>query len=146
MGIEFEVPIEIAAPPERVWAVTVDLERWPTWDPVVTAVKRLDHGPLGVGSRARIRQPRLLPAVWRVTRFDAPKAFVWESNSTGVHQVAAHLVTPVRDNPRPSVVTLKIKLTGLLVELFRPIVAKLALQYVQKEAQGLKSYCESSAS
>jgi hypothetical protein len=54
---QFSITVEIPAPPDRVWAVMADIERWSDWTPTVTSIRRLDPGPLAVGSRARIRQP-----------------------------------------------------------------------------------------
>jgi carbon monoxide dehydrogenase subunit G len=42
----FSVTVEIPAPPDRVWAVLADIERWPEWTPTVTRIQRLDRGPL----------------------------------------------------------------------------------------------------
>ena len=36
-----------------------DVERWSEWTSTVTPAKRLDDGPLGVGSQARIEQPKI---------------------------------------------------------------------------------------
>jgi len=69
---DFAISVDIAAPPPVVWAVMRDVERWPEWTTTVTRIERLDSGPLTVGSRLRIRQPKLLPADWwiaaRLTR------------------------------------------------------------------------------
>ena len=36
--MEVENTIHIEAPPAIVWAVTVDVERWPEWTPTVESV------------------------------------------------------------------------------------------------------------
>ena len=41
--------IEIAASPEIVWAVTIDVERWPEWTASVSTIRKLEPGPLGLG-------------------------------------------------------------------------------------------------
>ena len=34
----FSVTVDIPAPPDRVWAVIADVERWPEWTPTVTRI------------------------------------------------------------------------------------------------------------
>ncbi|GAA2978173.1 SRPBCC family protein [Actinokineospora diospyrosa] len=47
----------IKAPLATVWDVHTKLEAWPTWQPAVTTMKRLDPGPLRPGSRFRWTTP-----------------------------------------------------------------------------------------
>lgn len=44
-----------------------EVERWPEWAPTVTSIRRLDDGPLAVGSRVRVAQPRIAPTEYVVT-------------------------------------------------------------------------------
>ncbi|MFE7597797.1 SRPBCC family protein [Streptomyces sp. NPDC057494] len=47
----------IAAPLATVWRIQTDVERWPSWQPPVESVRRLDHGPLRTGSAFRWTMP-----------------------------------------------------------------------------------------
>ena len=87
----FQHAIAISAPPERVWEILVDVERWPGRIPTVDRVERLDDGPLAVGARTRLAQPKLPEAIWTVTELTAGTAFTWTSASTGVRITASHL-------------------------------------------------------
>ena len=50
MSILISAEVEIAAPPERVWAVLADLPSYPQWHPVFVAVT----GQLAAGSKLTI--------------------------------------------------------------------------------------------
>ena len=138
--MDIERTIEIAAPAQRVWAVMTDVQRWPEWTPTVTSVERLDTGPLKVGSRVRIRQPRLPVAVWTVTALDAERYFEWQNRTPGVKAVAGHRVGATGN--QTTMVTLTLGWTGWLAPLIRLLYGRLARRYVQTEAESLKRRCE----
>jgi uncharacterized membrane protein len=71
--LDFRLTVEIEAPPDRVWAVMREIERWPEWTPTLTSIRRLDGGPLAVGSLVLIRRPSLPPAKWQVTALTRKK-------------------------------------------------------------------------
>ena len=48
----------IDAPPEVVWRVLIDVERWPEWTPTTDRIERLDEGEFRLGSRARMKLKR----------------------------------------------------------------------------------------
>jgi uncharacterized protein YndB with AHSA1/START domain len=131
---EFSIAVDIAAPPERVWAVLSDVERWSEWTPSVTRIERLDHGPLVVGSRARIRQPGLLPATWEVTELRDGHDFTWVTRSPGVRVAGRHGVEP---SPQGSRATLSVQFSGALARLVARVTRRLNERYLALEAQGL---------
>ncbi|MCI4064989.1 SRPBCC family protein [Micromonospora sp. R77] len=132
--------VEITADVDRVWAVQTDVERWPEWTPTITAARRLEPGPFTVGSSARLEQPRLRPAVWRVTEIDPPRVFVWESDSPGVHSRGEHRVVPLPDGRvRAELVMVQ---TGPLAGLFGLLGGRVVRSYLRQEAEGLKRRCE----
>ena len=82
--MRFEKVVTIAAPAQTVWNLLTDIESWPRLTASVTSIERITPGPLEVGSRVRIKQPRLPEAEWVVTELVEGQRFVWESASPGV--------------------------------------------------------------
>jgi carbon monoxide dehydrogenase subunit G len=135
--------IAIAAPPAAVWAVMSDVERWHEWTPTVTSVRLLDAGPLAVGTRARIVQPKLPTLVWRVTEVEPGRSFRWETRGFGGGAVAWHEVAD--DGRGGTVATLGIEQTGWLNALLARWIRPLTERYVTTEAEGLRRRSEAAA-
>ena len=131
--------VAIAAPPERVWAVLVEVERWPERIPTVDAVERLDAGPLALGSRTQLQQPRLPTEVWTVTELTEGSSFTWESSSSGVTVTAAHFVEPHPDGSRLS---LAVTVSGPLSWIGWLMTRSLTKRYVETEAASIKTVAE----
>jgi len=140
--MQVEVKASIAASPEQVWPVLVDVERWPQWTSTMTSVERLEAGPFAVGSRARVRQPRLPPMVWRVTDLTENRGFIWDTRNWGAHTIAEHWITSIAGG---SEVVLRVRQSGLLVPLLAPWMSEFTRRYMEIEAHGLKKRCESAA-
>lgn len=134
--------VTISAPPERVWEVLADVERWPERIPTVDAVERLDPGPLAVGSRTRLQQPKLPEAVWTVTELDEGRSFTWTSRSPGVAISAAHVVESQGDATR---LTLSVTLSGPVAPVGWLMTRGLTRRYVETEAASVKRAAEAGA-
>lgn len=131
-----QMEIEVDAPAGALWAALTDVQSWPDWTPTVTSVERLDDGPLAVGSRTRIKQPRMAAIVWEVRTMDAGREFTWVGRSPGVLTAGGHLLTTVGERTR---LTLSITHTGPLAGLIGRLTRSRTRRYLIREAEGLKA-------
>ncbi|GAA2962769.1 SRPBCC family protein [Actinokineospora diospyrosa] len=137
--MRFGTGVDIAAPAARVWEIYRDIERWPEWTASVTSITALDPGPLRIGTRARIRQPRLPATVWTITELDDGRAWTWVAGGPGARTVATHVVEPRGDGARAE---LSLEMTGPLGLLVAKLTAGLTDRYLALEAEGLKARAE----
>ena len=138
--MQYEQQIDIDADPERVWGVLSDVERWPEWTESMTSVERLDAGPLAVGSKALVKQPRLRPAEMRVTSLEPGRSFEWQNSAPGVTTVGDHRIEPRAGGG--STVKLVLRQTGFAAPVIRLLFGGLIRRYVEMEAHGLKRRSE----
>ncbi|MFI0354683.1 SRPBCC family protein [Actinomadura sp. 9N407] len=134
--MRFEITVGIDAAPETIWDLLIDIEHWPRMTASVTQAQRLDDGAFGKGSRVRVDQPKLQPAVWTVTEFEPGRSFVWESRTPGIVTTGAHIVTD-------DGVTLSLTQKGAAAPLLGLLYGRLIRRYVTMEAEGLKRLAES---
>ena len=135
----FSISIDITAPPARVVEVMTDVERWHEWTPSVRSIRRFGAGPFAVGTRMLIRQPRLPPAMWKVTAIEPGTSFESVSRSPGLRVVARHGVIAIAGGSRA---TLSIELQGLFGGVFGRLTKNLTERYLDLEARGLKARSE----
>jgi len=140
---DFRHVVEIRVSPARVWSVLLDVEHWPEWTTSVTKVQRMDIGPLTLGSRTRIWQPGLRAAVWQVTSLDEQRrVFAWTTHAFGVRIVGFHHVESLKSLSR---VTLTLQYAGALSAIVSRLYRNLSQDYLAREGNGLRKYCETSA-
>jgi len=140
--MHFDTAIDIQAPPDRVWATVQDIEHWHEWTPTVISVRPLDPGPLAVGTRAVVRQPKLLPACWQVTEIEPGRSFTWSTRGPGVLVTARHSIKPVGSHCR---VMLSLDFSGIFGSIAGGLTRGLNVRYLALEAQGFKKYVEAGA-
>ncbi len=135
--MHYEVSVDIDAPAERVWTVLDDVVHWPQWTPTIEEVRLLEDKPFELGSKARVKQPKMNAMIWQVTESEPGRSFVWQTKGAGFRIVAGHYIDP------KSSVRLTIDLTGPLAPLLSLISGKRIRQYVDTEGASLKKHCES---
>lgn len=137
--MDFKISVDIAAPPEIVWSVMSDIEHWHEWTASVRSVRRFDTGPLRIGSRAVIRQPKFPPAMWKVTTIEPGRSFAWISGGPTMWVHAHHSVEPIPGGARA---TLGLHFQGPLARLLGRMTAAINDRYLAMEAAGLKQRSE----
>jgi uncharacterized membrane protein len=138
--MEFETHVDVDATSQKVWEVVSDVENWPKWTKSMREVSWLDGAKMGVGSRARIRQPAMLPLVWQVSSLDPGRSFTWQTTSPGVKSVAKHRI---EQNGGRITLTLEFRQTGPAAGFIETFLGKRTKRNIQMEAEGLKRGAES---
>jgi uncharacterized protein YndB with AHSA1/START domain len=141
--MEQRTSADVHAPPQRVWEVLVDVERWPEWTDSVRSVRRLDAGPLAVGSRVRVSQPRIPTGTYTVTALEPGTAFRWEQRRPGSTVQAHHVCEPLSTGGTR--VELTVVMSGALGGAVGRLYRSLTERYLAMEAAGLKARAERTA-
>lgn len=134
----FSTGITIPAPCDEVWDILVDVEKWPEWTESMSSVRPLGTGPMGVGARFEVQQPKLPVAKMTVVDWQPGHRFTWRSEGRAVWAVADHVLTP---DGRECTLTLNLRFAGPLARIAVLFTDKLVRQYLQMEAQGLQAEC-----
>ncbi len=141
--MDYEDSIAIVAPREYIWSVLIDVARWPEWTASMTRLQFVTGDRIAVGSRVKIKQPRMPAVVWEVTEVEPGQSFSWQARSAGMTTIATHRLTP---GPAGDMaVRLGIRQRGALGWLVGLLLARMTRRYVRMEAEGLKRRCEAAA-
>jgi len=140
--MEYRVTAITGAPPAQVYRLFTDVQRWPELTKSIRSVRRLDQGPIRVGSEAVVRQPGLPQARWRVTELEPDRSFVWETKNGGVTTVGDHRVEP--DGP-VSKITITLRTHGPLAGVIDLLMGRLARRHVDLELEGFRSAADTAA-
>jgi carbon monoxide dehydrogenase subunit G len=82
--------IATTLPPAAVFDYISDFQSAAEWDPGVAHARRLDEGPVGVGTRYELgvrMGGRVIPMTYRITHFERPSRVVLEGEGANVTAV-----------------------------------------------------------
>ena len=133
--------IDIDAPVSTVWAVLSDVERWPEWTASIESIRRTRTGPLEVGERVVVAQPRLPTVTYTLTVVDEGREFTWAAGSAVSRGVGEHVLHPRVGGGTTA--TLRVLQHGPAAPLATVLLRGIAQRYVRMEAEGLKARSES---
>jgi uncharacterized protein YndB with AHSA1/START domain len=92
---EHEESIDIAAPPDQVYAYLADFARHSEWSMSVTALEQVTPGAVGVGTEFKSSEslPQEFVSFARITALDAPARVAWESTDHQVFRTSWEFIT-----------------------------------------------------
>ena len=126
---------------EKVYGIWTDIEKWNLWTKSIKQVSYLENTHFKVGGKAKVIQPKLSPAVWKITEIKVDKSFTWETKILGVTVIGEHILERSSGGTiAKSLLTYK----GFLARILSAISRKLTIQYMIMEMEGLKNECEKS--
>jgi uncharacterized protein YndB with AHSA1/START domain len=123
----YSVSIDIAAPPEEVYALVSDLTRHPEWAADPIEVTPVGDGPVAVGKEYRtkaVSRGKTITAELKVTEMTPPTRFAFSVRDlTGdyLHEFRVVPRGPGTHVERNVTATLGLKQRALFMVVFRPI-------------------------
>lgn len=131
-----------AGSPDIVWRVLADVEHWCDWTSTVIKVEPLDNNRLKIGARYRVTQPKLLPAIYEVTKCVPNHRFTWAQKVPVGMMIADHRL---KSQDGGTEVELSFATKGWLANIIGTIFSRMIRAYVATEANSLKRYCDTLA-
>jgi hypothetical protein len=80
----------IAAPIDRVWQHTIDVNNWSEWCPTIQRGQLITDGNISIGSRFTLKQPMQAEKVWCVTELIDGRLAAWETDQPEPQFKAIH--------------------------------------------------------
>jgi carbon monoxide dehydrogenase subunit G len=108
--------IEVAADPETVWEVMADIDRWPSWNPDITAATL--HGPAQPGTSFSWKSgPGTIRSTFQVV--ERPAELSWTGRTMGIPAIHVYRLRASDQRPGHTVVELEESWDGPLARLGR---------------------------
>lgn len=134
-----EASLETSAPPDRVWQVWSDVNRWPDWNPDMKA-SHID-GPLKLGATGNIDTRSGGKHDVVVTHFEQGRSFELESTALpGTKMGIRATISPSGSGSR---ITQGFEPRGLLAPIVGPMMGGAILKTFNAVLGGLKQKVES---
>lgn len=91
-ALDYSIGIEIAAPPEIVWALLTDAKAYPQWNSTVVKIDGTIAKAETIQLVAKVAPDRTFPL--KVTHFEKPAGMVWEDGGKAFAGVRTFTLTP----------------------------------------------------
>jgi hypothetical protein len=119
----------------EIFQVLMDLEHWNQWTPSITEMSLMNTPPPVPGTKIKVLQPKLPPAIWTITEINPDTSLTWEKKSFGLRMLSEHQII---ESTSKTVVSIRMTYQGPLAGLFYKLTHSLVDRYMTMEINGLK--------
>ena len=137
--MKFAHTVEASAPPEKIWAAWIDVERWPEWDTELASASL--EGSFAIGAKGRLK-PKRGPAsrftISELTRGES-YAFTTRLPLCGL-KVRRHLT---RKDGGPTYFTHQVSFVGPLASVFGNLLGRRYREALPMVMENLREIAES---
>jgi hypothetical protein len=139
-----EIAVDIDSCPEHVWAVLIDLGRWPRWTTAVREATLVGGGTLGLGAVARLRAPRLPERTWHVRDFQPRRhRLALHGEGLGGRASVRFVLSRVAGTVSRSRLVVTHERSGWLGTPMARVTARTTEAHLRTLGDDLKAHCES---
>ncbi len=131
--------VDIAACQDYVWAVLIDVARWPDWAPALREVVPFDGGPLVRGGGVRVCARNQPAREWRVAEIRPHRGFTWTGGGVGS---SSRLGVTVTARPGGTLVGFTLERSGWVAAVVGRMTDAAATAQVEELAGALRRRCE----
>lgn len=148
MAAPLIVHADINAPPSTIWSAVTDLDRIREHMPAITAVERLEQGPMRVGSRwreTRVMYGKQATETLEVTAMDPPRSYAVGTTNHGCIYRSVVTVEPLGTGSRVSISFGADAVSGfakLMMLLMGPLMRGSVRTMLQNDVDALKASLE----
>ncbi|OGG56512.1 MAG: hypothetical protein A3F84_15705 [Candidatus Handelsmanbacteria bacterium RIFCSPLOWO2_12_FULL_64_10] len=142
-GVYVEARTTIQAPPESVWTVFSDFNRWRAWDPSVLRTQTTEGDALEWGlhfTQTYATRPVEVTVRNVIVRLVPGREVVWKGAVFGLHILRATAFQRTEDGQTE--VVSRERMAGPLAYLFRDRLQAEAQRAAQRALNGLRAFCE----
>ena len=140
-GHAIENSIGIAAPTEKVFDYVTDVRREPEWNPQLREPEKLTPGPVGAGTRYRVRFGRGVgTAIIENSSFDRPRSWSGVSTARRMTVLFRGQVTPIPGGCQLAVHT-ELQPRGVL-RMLSPLLRRVIWRSWEQDLRAIKTITE----
>ena len=141
--LEIKTKINIDCPPEKVWKILTDFEKYPEWNPMIKSIEGELRRRNRLKVRLEIKGMSKMTIKPRVATFHSGKSFSWLGHLLIIGLFDGHHIFELNQNQDGSTEFIhREQFSGVMIPLMKKILETKVAVAFEEMNRNLKSTCE----